>query len=504
MAGNELATAYLTLVPSLKGAQASITKQLGGVDTTSAGKQMGDKASSGFGGGFNIKGLAVAAAATAATAAAVKFVDIMTDSLWAYADREQLVGGVETLFKESSGQLQEYAAQAYKTAGVSANDYMATVTSFSGALLRSLSGNTEEAVRLSDVAMRDMADQVNKYGTSMQTVQDTYLSLARGNYQTLDNLFGGMFGGTKEGLREMLDYAEQYRASLGETVSYSEESYADIVSAIHDVSVAQGIAGTTAAEAADTISGSVASMKAKWNDWLVALADGNADVTAETEALVEAVTIAIKNILPVVGQILVSILHLIAQKMIDMMQAGLDLIKNFAQGIVEGFPFVLSEIGRGISEGVDRIKEKWDDFWNAGRYVTEGLAGGISSAAREVATSAANVASQALSAARNTLAVRSPSRKAFEIGAYFSEGMALGIADKARSVTDAVTGMTGGMLNAATTTATPALSAGGAGFGNGTTYITLNCDIKDLQGIQTLNDFYGVLARAKAINPNRR
>lgn len=503
MAGNELATAYLTLVPSLKGAQASITQQLGGVDTTAAGRQMGDRASSGFGGGFNIKGAALAAAATAAAAAAVKFVDIMTDSLWAYADRQQLVGGVETLFKDSSDQLQEYAANAYKTAGVSANEYMEMSTSFAASLIQSLEGDTEAAVKYANIAITDMSDNANKMGSDITMIQNAYQGFAKQNYTMLDNLKLG-YGGTKEEMERLLADAEAIQARNGVLVDYTIEDYADVVDAIHVVQTEMGITGTTAAEASDTISGSIASMKAKWNDWLVALAEGNEDITAETEELVGTITTAVWNIVPVIGQVLATILYLIAQKMIDMMQAGLDLIKNLAQGVVDGFPFVLSEIGRGIQEGIDKIKSFWAGFFGAGGDLMDGLRQGITAKAAGMANAAANAANAALTAAKNALGIASPSKKFMEVGKYSMEGMALGIKNKASDVIGAVSDAANGAVGAASFSATPQLATAGVGAGAGSTTINLYCDIKDLQGIQTLNDLYDVLARARAINPTRR
>ena len=179
---NELATAYIALVPSLKGAKGAIERELGGVDTTSAGQQMGDRASSGFAGGFNIKGAAVAAAAVAGAAAAAKLVGTMTDSLWAYADYEQLVGGVETLFEESSDKLQEYAANAYKTAGMSANQYMEMSTSFAASLIQSLDGDTAKAADYANQAISDMSDNANKMGSDMQSIQNAYQGFAKQNY----------------------------------------------------------------------------------------------------------------------------------------------------------------------------------------------------------------------------------------------------------------------------------------------------------------------------------
>ena len=196
-----------------------------------------------------------------------------------YADFEQLVGGIDTLFKGSSATVQSYADNAYKTAGLSANAYMETATSFAGALLQSLGQDTEAAAAYADRAITDMSDNANKMGTSMDSIIATYQSLSRGNYAMLDNLKLG-YGGTKAELERLLTDADALSESFNLVydangkVSYS---FADIIDAIGIVQSEMGITGTTAAEATNTISGSVASMKAAWENWLVGLGDPNAD-----------------------------------------------------------------------------------------------------------------------------------------------------------------------------------------------------------------------------------
>jgi hypothetical protein len=230
-----------------------------------------------IGKGFKTAAGIGAAAIGAATTAVGAF---GMESIKSYANYEQLVGGIDTLFGTSSKKLQGYADEAYKTAGLSANEYMNTAIGFSGALLKSLGGDTAKAAETTNMAIKDMADQANKYGKTVDSISETYTSLARGNTQMLDNLFGGMFAGTKAGLKEMLEYAENYRASMGETVSYSADSYADIVSAIHDVSMATGVYGTTTNEAMTTIEGSLNATKAAWQNVITAIAGGGNISTA--------------------------------------------------------------------------------------------------------------------------------------------------------------------------------------------------------------------------------
>lgn len=217
---------------------------------------------------------AVGAAATgiaALTAAAVNN----------YAEYEQLVGGVETLFKTSSDKVLEYAENAYKTAGLSANQYMETVTSFSASLLQSLGGDTEAAVEYADMAITDMSDNANKMGTSMEMIQNAYQGFAKQNYTMLDNLKLG-YGGTQSEMKRLISDA----AKLSDTVDAQSMSFDNIVEAIHVVQEEMGITGTTAQEAGTTIQGSVSSMKSAWENLLTGLADGNADIEQLVDNLV--------------------------------------------------------------------------------------------------------------------------------------------------------------------------------------------------------------------------
>ena len=189
--------------------------------------------------------MALGAVAVAAGAAAVK---LGKEVIAAYADYEQLVGGVDTLFKDSSQEIQRYAANAYKTAGLSANEYMETVTGFSASLIQSLGGDTEKAAKYADMAITDMSDNANKMGTDMSSIQNAYQGFAKQNYTMLDNLKLG-YGGTKQEMERLLADAEKISG-----VKYDISSYADVVEAIHVMQESMDIAGTTAKEAEATIS----------------------------------------------------------------------------------------------------------------------------------------------------------------------------------------------------------------------------------------------------------
>lgn len=251
-----------------------------------------------------VGGAAVAALGTATIA-------IGKTALDAYANYEQLVGGIDTLFKSSSAKMQQYAANAYKTAGTSANKYMEITTSFAASLISSLGGDTAKAADMANMAVIDMSDNANKMGTSLETVQEAYQSLARGNYEMLDSLKLG-YGGTKEELERLLSDAEKFSAAQGNVRDFSVDSYSDIVEAIHIVQDEMGITGTTAEEAEKTISGSINMMKASWDNWITGLGNEDADMEGLTDQLVESVVIAGENIIPRVGQIMTTLGQTIA------------------------------------------------------------------------------------------------------------------------------------------------------------------------------------------------
>ena len=233
---------------------------------------------------------AMAAGATASAALAKQALD-------SYATYEQAIGGVETLYKTSADTVIRYAENAYKTAGMSANDYMNTVTSFAASLVSSLGGDTAQAAELANMAITDMADNANKMGTAMQSIQDAYQGFAKQNYTMLDNLKLG-YGGTQAEMQRLLQDAQALSG-----IHFELGNYADMVQAIHIIQTEMGITGTTALEAATTIEGSVASLKAAWSNLLTGLADDSANVAALVDTLAETFATAAGNILPRLVQI---------------------------------------------------------------------------------------------------------------------------------------------------------------------------------------------------------
>lgn len=304
----------------------------------------------------NKLGAAAKAGVAAAAAVGTATVAIGKTALDAYSNYEQLVGGIDTLFKSSSAKMQQYAANAYQTAGVSANRYMEISTSFAAALISSLGGNTEAAADMANTAITDMSDNANKMGTSLETVQEAYMSLSRGNYEMLDSLKLG-YGGTKSELERLLSDAEKFSAAQGKVRDFSVDSYSDIVEAIHIVQDEMGITGTTAEEAATTIEGSVNMAKATWENWLAGLGDEDADMEGLTDQLVQSVVIAGENIIPRVGQIMTTLGQTVADY-----APGVGLYLRNA--LINVLPEAVQGPMRDAFAGVDKVVGKLESVFN--------------------------------------------------------------------------------------------------------------------------------------------
>lgn len=263
-------------------------------------------------------------------------------SIESFAEYEQLVGGVDTLFKESSGKVQEYANNAYKTAGLSANDYMSTVTSFSASLLQSLNGDTAKSAEVADMAITDMADNANKMGTSMDSIQNAYQGFAKQNYTMLDNLKLG-YGGTKTEMERLLKDATAISG-----VEYDISNLNDVYQAIHVIQGELGITGTTAKEASETIQGSVSAMKSAWQNLLTGLADENADLDLLINNLVQSVTTVGSNIMPLIPTIIqgvgVMAYQLISELVPQIASTIPQLISDTLPMIIEALDLAISSI----------------------------------------------------------------------------------------------------------------------------------------------------------------
>lgn len=323
-----------------------------GINTT--GKQV-DSLASKFKSGLvtAAKGasVAVGAVGTAMTAATKKAVD-------AYSNYEQLVGGVETLFEDSSDVVLQYANNAYKTAGMSANEYMETVTSFSASLLQSLDNDTAKATETADLAITDMSDNANKMGTDITSIQNAYQGFAKQNYTMLDNLKLG-YGGTKEEMERLLEDAEKISG-----IEYDIDSYADIINAIHTVQTEIGITGTTAAEAGSTIQGSTASIQAAWENLMTGLADPSQDLSTLIDNLVGTAETAMSNLIPRIEQAMEGlasaidkITPIIIDKLPGLIDAVLPSILNAVTSIVTALVLNLPELVEPLIEAAEGVFE---------------------------------------------------------------------------------------------------------------------------------------------------
>lgn len=292
------------------------------------------------------KGIAAAAGVTAAGITA--FGAMAKASLDAVASMEQNIGGVETLFKDSADIVIENANRAYETAGMSANDYMSTVTSFSASLLQSLSGDTEAAAKTADMAIGDMSDNANKMGTSMEAIQNAYQGFAKQNYTMLDNLKLG-YGGTKTEMERLLKDAEELSG-----IEYDIDNLNDVYSALHVIQEEMGITGTTAKEAASTIEGSMNSAKAAWDNFLAG--SGTAEeLVASFSTAAGVVFENLSEIIPRLAETVPEAAGMIAtnigEQLPQFVDFGMQLIKNLADGITNAGPSLI-ENGLGIVETV--------------------------------------------------------------------------------------------------------------------------------------------------------
>ena len=313
----------------------------------------GDKTEGKLGKAFSKMGsAAVAVGKTIATGLAVASTAVVAvgkAAISSYADYEQLVGGVETLFDESSATVIANAQNAYKTAGMSANEYMETVTSFSASLLQSLGGDTKAAADKADMAITDMSDNANKMGTSIEMIQNAYNGFAKQNYTMLDNLKLG-YGGTKEEMQRLLDDASKLSG-----IEYDISSYSDIVDAIHVVQTEMGITGTTAKEASSTISGSLASAKASWQNLLTGIADGNQDVGGLISQFFDSIVTVADNIIPRIAQVMETLPQLITNLVPKLLGKISEIIDTLLPVVVEGAVSLLNAIVQVLPQLVTSI-----------------------------------------------------------------------------------------------------------------------------------------------------
>lgn len=308
----------------------------------SKGAEGGIKSLSGKLGSLAKTGAVAITGLVTATSAAVTA--LTTLSVKQYAEYEQLIGGVETLFKDSADVVKRYAANAFKSAGLSANEYMETVTSFSAALLQGLGGDTEKAAKLSNQAITDMSDNANKMGTSMEMIKNAYNGFAKANFTMLDNLKLG-YGGTKEEMQRLLVDAEKLTG-----IKYDINNFADIINAINAIQTEIGITGTTALEAEKTISGSFNAMKSAWSNFITRLADETASYDDLINDLVDTVGIFAGNVLPVVEKVLGAIGDNIPYLIEGFTELGMSILPALIKAAPKAINALLTGLLNGLPE----------------------------------------------------------------------------------------------------------------------------------------------------------
>lgn len=366
-----------------------------------------------------------AAGVGVATAAVASLSKVALDS---YADYEQLVGGVETLFKESADVVQAYADEAYKSAGMSANEYMETVTSFSASLLQGLGGDTAAAAEISNKAIVDMSDNANKMGTDMSLIQNAYQGFAKQNYTMLDNLKLG-YGGTQAEMARLINDSGVLGDSMEVTAkTVNEVSFDKIIEAIHVVQTEMGITGTTAKEAASTISGSLSAAKSAWSNLLTGIADENANMDTLIGNFVDSAYTVADNIMPRVEQILggigtmvskmapltgeaitmlvgdvlpqfveagADLVAAVGSALLDesdlLIQNGLDMILMLAEGLVQGLPNLITGAATLIDSLTIWLGEYSVVLVESATAIVGSLVKGIIQAIPSIASAAQNI-----------------------------------------------------------------------------------------------------------------
>lgn len=325
--------------------------------------------------------LAAAGAATAAIAALSK------SAIECYGDYEQLIGGVETLFKDSADVIKGYSEEAFRTVGMSANEYMETVTGFSASLISSMGNDTEAAAEKANTALSDMSDNANKMGSDLESIKNAYSGFSKQNYTMLDNLKIG-YGGTKSEMERLLADAEKLQKSKGIDVSYDISSFADIVDAIHVIQTEMGITGTTAKEASSTIQGSISAAKAAWQNLLTGMSDPTQDFDKLLNDVVESVVTVSDNLAPRIMAVLPTMATGITELTENLLPLIPETVEQMLPSVIDGANSIVSALLNTLSSFADTaipiVTENADEIIGT-------LISGLVSAAPNLAGSAAQL-----------------------------------------------------------------------------------------------------------------
>lgn len=355
--GYTIGQGFIQILPSTSDFGSTLKREIN-TDLSEDGKSTAGTFSGGFKKGLAAVGVAVAAAGAGAVALTKQVIS-------ARGQYEQLEGGIRKLFGNDFQQVAANADKAFKTAGMSANEYMETVTNFSSSLIQGLDGDTKAAVSYADMAIRDMSDNANTFGTSMQSIQYAYQGFAKQNYTMLDNLKLG-YGGTKTEMQRLLQDANAVKEAHGELADLSIENFSDIVEAIHIMQEEMNIAGTTAREADGTIEGSINSLKASWQNLLAGMGDSSADINKLTENFTQSFSNVYENIKPVAE----NVMKVLPKTLSTVFDAAADILPDaissllpsvisgvfsLASGIIQKLPDILGGVAQGIVDGIFKV-----------------------------------------------------------------------------------------------------------------------------------------------------
>ena len=339
-------------------------------------------------GGLKGAGVALAGLAAAGVAAGAALSGAVISS---YADYEQNLGGIETMFGDSTAKMVGFADEAYKSAGLSANEYMSQVTSFSASLLQGLEGDTDKAAEAANLAMIDMSDNANKFGSNIGDIQNAYQGFAKQNFTMLDNLKLG-YGGTKEEMQRLMDDASKLPAAMGK--EFDLNNFADVTEAIHLIQDEMGIAGTTALEASETISGSIGMLKGSFDNLLTGLGDADADVATLAGNVITSLETVVSNVGPVIenlganmellgpqiGTLLEGLVGTVSSAIPGLLQAGVSMIGGLIQGISSALPKLIEALVPGLIGLVEMVVTQLPLLIDAGLQAVAALAQGVAEA----------------------------------------------------------------------------------------------------------------------------
>ena len=384
-----LATAYVQIVPTMKGVKNNLENMLdgvGGAAGSSSGKTFAAKFGSAAKGALGFAGKAALAGVTAAAGAAAAVAKNAIDN---YADFEQLSGGIETLFGDSAAAVMRNADRAFQSAGMSANEYMETVTSFSASLINSLGGDTAEAAKLANRAIQDMSDNANTFGTDIQSIQNAYQGFAKGQYTMLDNLKLG-YGGTKTEMERLITDAEKLNKNFKaqrDTNGNLALSFDDIVNAIGIVQDKMNITGTTAREASGTISGSIDTMKSAFQNFVTGLGMNNADIDMLLGNLVQAFQNVVTNIQPIIERLIeyipgvvAAVIPVLEGMAPDLIRTAVELFNAFINAMIDVLPDIIPVAIEAINLLANTLIQNLPTIIEAGIQLIIGLISGFAEA----------------------------------------------------------------------------------------------------------------------------